>query len=267
MNRLAAFALHHTHLVLFFATLLEQLGLPFPVAPLLLGAGALARAGEMSIPGALAIYCLASAIAHQVWFEAGRTRGASVLRFVCKISLEPDTCVRRTQNLFARFGAKLLLAAPFTPGLGMVAPPLAGLSGMTRARFLPIDLSGSFIWSATLVAAGWFLGPQLGVILNALQQIAGSVGTGLGLLLAGWLTWKLIKRRRLFNELRIARITAQELLQEMETGKIFIVDLRHDAEVKGEGFTLPGALRVTLEDIEERHVEIPRDRDVALFCS
>jgi membrane protein DedA with SNARE-associated domain len=267
MNRLAAFALHHAYLVLFCATLLEQLGLPLPVAPLLLGAGALARAHELSIPSALIIYCVASAIAHQVWFEAGRIRGASVLRFVCKISLEPDTCVRRTQNLFARFGAKLLLAAPFTPGLGMVAPPLAGLSGMTRARFLPIDLTGSLIWSATLIAAGWFLGPQIGVILDALQQVAGSVGTGFGLLLAGWLSWKLIKRRRLFNELRIARITALELRQEMETGKIFIVDLRHDAEVKGEGFTLPGALRVTLEDIEERHVEIPRDRDVALFCS
>jgi membrane protein DedA with SNARE-associated domain len=267
MNRLAAFALHHAYLVLFCATLLEQLGLPFPVAPLLLGAGALAHAGGMSIPGALLVYCLASSLAHQVWFEAGRVRGASVLRFVCAISLEPDTCVRRTQNLFARFGAKLLLAAPFTPGLGMVAPPLAGLSGMTRARFVPIDLSGSILWSVTLVAAGWFLGPQLSLMLGVLQQIAGSIGTGLGLLLAGWLAWKLIKRRRLLSELRIARITPQELRQELETGKVFIVDLRHAAEVKGEGFTLPGALRVSLEDIEERHLQIPRDRDVALFCS
>jgi membrane protein DedA with SNARE-associated domain len=267
MNRLAAFALHHPYLVLFVATLLEQLGLPLPVAPLLLGAGALAHAGGMSIGGALFVYCLASSLAHLVWFETGRIRGASVLRLVCKISLEPDTCVRRTQNLFARFGAKLLLAAPFTPGLGMVAPPLAGLSGMSRARFLPIDLAGSVIWSATLVTAGWFLGPQLSVMLGLLQQIAGSIGTGLALLFTGWLLWKVFKRRRLFNELRIARISARELRDELETGKIFIVDLRHEAEVKGEGFTLPGALRMTLDEIEERHLQIPRDRDVALFCS
>jgi membrane protein DedA with SNARE-associated domain len=267
MGRFATFALRHAYLLLFGATLLEQLGLPLPVAPLLLGAGALARGGDVSLPATLATYCGASSIAHMIWFEAGRVRGASVLRLVCKISLEPDSCVRRTQNLFSRYGAKLLLAAPFTPGLGMVAPPLAGLSGMTRARFIPIDLTGSVVWAVTLLAAGWFLGPQLNVLLEALEQIAGSLGSGLAVLFVLWLSWKLIKRRRLFNELRVARITAQQLLKELEEGKIFVVDLRHDAEVKGEGFTLPGALRVTLEDIEARHVEIPRDRDVALFCS
>ncbi|HEX4382215.1 MAG TPA: DedA family protein [Myxococcales bacterium] len=267
MGRFATFALHHAYLLLFGATLVEQLGLPLPVAPLLLGCGALARSGELSLGTSILVYCLASSIAHMIWFEAGRVRGASVLRFVCKISLEPDTCVRRTQNLFSRYGAKLLLAAPFTPGLGMVAPPLAGLAGMTRAHFIPIDLTGSIIWSVTLVTAGWFLGPQLNVLLEALERISGSIGTGLAILFVLWLAWKLIKRRRLFNELRIARITAQQLLKELEEGKIFVVDLRHEAEVKGEGFTLPGALRVTLEDIEARHVEIPRDRDVALFCS
>jgi membrane protein DedA with SNARE-associated domain len=267
MGRFATFALHHAYLLLFGATLLEQLGLPLPVAPLLLGAGVLARTGDINLLAALGVYCLASSIAHMIWFEAGRIRGGSVLRFVCKISLEPDSCVRRTQNLFGRYGAKLLLAAPFTPGLGMVAPPLAGLSGMSRARFIPIDLTGSIIWSVTLAGAGWFLGPQLNVLLEALEQLAGSIGTGLLLLFAAWLLWKLIKRRRLFNELRVARITAHELLKELTEGKIFIVDLRHEAEVKAEGFTLPGALRVTLEDIEEKHVEIPRDRDVALYCS
>jgi hypothetical protein len=175
--------------------------------------------------------------------------------------------VRRTQNLFARVGPKLLLAAPFTPGLGMVAPPLAGLSGMKRRHFLPIDMSGSLIWSATLVSAGWILGPEIKVMLAALQQIAGSVGAGLLLLFAVYLAWKLIKRRRLFADLRVARITAQELLTEIEAGKIFLVDLRHAAEIKAEGFTLPGALRVSLEEMEDRHLEIPRDRDVALFCS
>src|ERR1700748_3719518 len=108
MSRLTLFALNHAYLVLFSATLVEQLGLPLPVAPLLLGAGALARDGKMSAAGALALYCLASSVAHQIWFEAGRLRGQSVLKLVCKISLEPDTCVRRTQNLFARLGPKIL---------------------------------------------------------------------------------------------------------------------------------------------------------------
>jgi membrane protein DedA with SNARE-associated domain len=267
MSSLVLFALRHAYLVLFCATLLEQLGLPLPVAPLLLGAGALAHAGKMSAGGALALYCLASSAAHLAWFEAGRIRGASVLRLVCTISLEPDTCVRRTQNLFERLGPKLLLAAPFTPGLGMVAPPLAGLSGMQLSRFIPIDLAGQLLWAATLLTAGFFLGPQLSLLLSVLQQVAGSLGAGIALLLAGWIIWKLVKRQRLFAELRIARITAPQLREEIEKGTIFVVDLRHPTEIAGEGFTIPGALRVSLEDIEERHVEIPRDRDVALFCS
>jgi membrane protein DedA with SNARE-associated domain len=267
MNRLAAFALQHSYLVLFCATLLQQLGLPLPVAPLLVGAGALAAAGKVTLGLALLLYCAAATIAHLIWFEAGRLRGQSVLRLVCKISLEPDTCVRRTQNLFTRFGPKLLLAAPFTPGLGMVAPPLAGLSGMTVARFVPIDVAGQVLWAGTLMAAGWFLGPQIKMMLGILQRLAGSVGAGVALLLALYVIWKLVKRQRLFAELRIARITATELRAEIESGAIFVVDLRHPSEVAGEGFTIPGAFRLSLEDIEERHVEIPRDRDVALFCS
>jgi membrane protein DedA with SNARE-associated domain len=267
MNRLAALALEHAYLVLFCATLLQQLGLPIPVAPLLVGAGALAHAGKMNLASALLLYCLGATLAHLVWFEAGRLRGQSVLRLVCKISLEPDTCVRRTQNLFERLGPKLLLAAPFTPGLGMVAPPLAGLSGMSVARFVPIDVAGQILWAGVLMAGGFFLGPQITLLLGVLQQFAGSLGAAVALVLAGYVIWKLVKRQRLFAELRVARITAQELRSRLDTGDVFLVDLRHDAEVRGEGFTIPGAFRLSLEDIEERHVEIPRDRDVALFCS
>jgi membrane protein DedA with SNARE-associated domain len=267
MNRLADFALQHSYLVLFGATLLQQLGLPVPVAPLLVGAGALALAGKINLAAALLLYCLAAIGAHLVWFEAGRRRGQSVLKLVCRISLEPDSCVRRTQNLFARLGPRLLLAAPFTPGLGMVAPPLAGMSGIPIARFVPIDLAGLLLWAGTLLAAGWFLGPQLMMMLAMLGQLVGSIGAGLGVLFVVWLVWKVFKRQRLFAELRVARITAEELREELASGRVFLVDLRHEAEVKGEGFTIPGALRISLEEIEQRHVEIPRDRDVALFCS
>jgi membrane protein DedA with SNARE-associated domain len=267
MNRLGALALQHAYLLLFAATLFEQLGLPLPVAPLLIGAGALARDGKLHIFPAVALYLVASAIAHMVWFEAGKRRGTSVLKLVCKLSLEPDTCVRRTQDLFGRYGDKLLLAAPFTPGLGMVAPPLAGLSGMTRTRFLLIDAGGSLLWSMTLIAAGWFVGPQIEVFLGALKQVAGSVTAGLLLLLAGYLIWKLIARQRLFAQLRVARITPAELREKLLAGEVVAIDLRHPSEIAAEGFTLPGAVRFSFEDLALRHLEIPRDKDVALFCS
>ena len=269
MQGLGTFALHHYVLVLFAVTLVEQLGLPLPVLPLLLGAGALARTGGASAPAAVLAYVVASSLAHVSWFFAGRWRGASVLRLLCRISLEPDSCVRRTGSLFTRYGAKLLFGAPFIPGLGLVAPPLAGISGMPLQRFAPIDSAGAAFFAVVLVTVGSFFGPALGKILQVLQRVAGSVASGLGLLLALYLIGKLIARYRLLRDLRVARITPQELKQRVEAGdsSVFVIDLRHAGELATDPRTLPGALRVALEELDARHAEIPRDRDVALYCS
>src|SRR3954471_7037682 len=215
---MAGFAVRHAYLLLFALTLIEALGLPIPAVPILLGAGALARADKMSMAGAMAIFLGASAIAHLVWFEAGRRYGTSVLRLICRISLEPDTCVRRTENLFARHGSRFLLAAPFTPGLGMVAPPLAGLAGMGRTRFLLIDGAGNVFFAGLLLAAGYLVGPQLQILLAALQQVAGSLTVGLAALLAIYVLWKIVDRRRLLASLRVARITPQEVRARLDAG-------------------------------------------------
>lgn len=269
MQGLGSFALRHYALALFAATLVEQAGLPLPVLPLLLGAGALARAGQASAPVSALLYVLASALAHLGWFYAGRWRGAAVLRLLCRISIEPDSCVRRTETLFSRYGAKLLLGAPFIPGLGLVAPPLAGISGMPLRRFVPIDAAGSAFYAAVLVLAGYLFGPALGKALAVLQAAAGSVGSGLLLLLALYLAGKFIARHRLLRELRIARITPQELKERLEQGDatVFVVDLRHEVELQVDRRTLPGALRMALEELDARHAEIPRDREIALYCS
>ena len=269
MTDLGTFALRHYLLVLFAATLVEQFGLPLPVAPLLLGAGALVRTGGTSAPAAVLVYVLASSLAHVSWFFAGKWRGAAVLRLLCRISIEPDSCVRRTGNLFNRYGAKLLFGAPFIPGLGLVAPPLAGISGMPLQRFAPIDSAGSAFFAIVLVAAGYLFGPELGKALEVLQRVAGSVASGLLLLLALYLIGKLIARYRLLRDLRVARITPHELKRLLETGdtSVFVIDLRHAGELAADRRTVPGALRMALEELDARHQEIPRDRDIALYCS
>ena len=131
---MTAFLLEHGYLVLFTATLVAQLGAPVPGIPLLLAAGVLAREGTLSAAGALAITVIASGLGHLVWYEAGRRRGTAVLRLLCKISIEPDSCVRKTEDLFARYGAKSIVLAHFIPGLSTVTPPLAGMSGMPLPR-------------------------------------------------------------------------------------------------------------------------------------
>jgi hypothetical protein len=131
-----SFLLQHPYSVLFGVVLAEQLGLPLPAAPLLLGAGALVGAGKLDLTTALALAIAACLIADFSWYEAGRRRGAAVLGFLCRLSLEPESCVRRTEDVFARHGERTLLIAKFLPGLSALATPLAGVTGVSRRRFL-----------------------------------------------------------------------------------------------------------------------------------
>ena len=256
------------YLLLFGYVLLQQLGLPLPASPVLLAAGALARSGQVSLLATVLVTIAAATLAHLSWYEAGRLRGASVLALLCRISMEPDTCVRKTENLFTRWGPKILIGAPFIPGLGLVAPPLAGLSGLKLAPFILIDGLGSLLWASCIVGAGYALGSQLGMVLAMLRMVGGSVLSGALLLLAGYLAWKLIERQNALRKLRGARISPQELKALIEQGApLFIVDMRHEMELDSARRTLPGATHLKLEELEDRHTEIPRDRDIALFCS
>src|ERR1700690_2378073 len=105
----------------------EQGGLPIPSAPLLLAAGALAGTQKMNLSAAIAVAVAASLISDSLWYELGRQKGVRVLQLLCRISLEPDSCVRRTQVSFGRNGPRVLLGAKFIPGLNAMAAPLSGI--------------------------------------------------------------------------------------------------------------------------------------------
>src|SRR4051812_37446014 len=163
----ADFLLRNGYVLFFGITLLEQLGAPIPGIPLLLAAGALAKTGQFSLWGLIALSVGASALGHLAWYEAGRRRGAAVLRLVCRISIEPDSCVRRTEDLFARHGGRALVAGQFVPGLAAVAPPLAGMARMRIGRFLTLDALGAFVFSALFAGIGYVAGPELIALVHA----------------------------------------------------------------------------------------------------
>src|SRR5215467_15743223 len=127
------FLIDHGASVLFWVVFLEQVGLPIPAIPFLIAAGALVGAGKMSVANALLIPVAASLLPDMAWFYQGRFKGGKVLGFLCRMSLEPDSCARSTQNLFHRYGARALLVGKFIPAFSTVAPPLAGIVGMGAA--------------------------------------------------------------------------------------------------------------------------------------
>ena len=265
LEQAADFLIRHGYAVLFGWVLLEQLGLPIPAAPLLIAAGALGRAGKMNLTFAVALAFIAVILADLFWYSLGRYRGGRILKLLCRISLEPDSCVRRTENLFIRHGVRSLLVAKFIPGLNTAAPSLAGVFRMPVRRFLVFDSLGGFLWVVTVTSLGLIFSDQL-------ERIALRWGGWLVAVLAGslaaYVLWKFIQRRRFLRRLRIARITPQELMDKLTAKEnISIVDLRQPIDIEAFPQMIPGALRIAMEEIEERHGEIPRDRDVVLYCS
>jgi membrane protein DedA with SNARE-associated domain len=265
LEQAADFLIRHGYAVLFGWVLLEQLGLPIPAAPLLIAAGALARAGKMNLTFAVGLAFIAVILADLFWYSLGRYRGGRILKLLCRISLEPDSCVRRTENLFVRHGVHSLLVAKFVPGLNTAAPSLAGIFRMPVRRFIIFDSLGAFIWVATVTSLGLIFSDQL-------EQIALRWGGWLVAVLAGglvaYILWKFIQRRRFIRRLRIARITPKELMDKLTAGEnISVVDLRQPIDIEAFPQMIPGALRIAMEEIEDRHGEIPRDRDVVLYCS
>ncbi|HEX8984275.1 MAG TPA: VTT domain-containing protein [Bryobacteraceae bacterium] len=263
---ITAFIERHGYALLFVWVLAEQGAIPLPSVPLLVAAGALVRLGRLHMLAAIACCVGAALIADTVWFQLGKRRGQRVLRFLCRVTLEPDSCVRRTENAFLKFGLRSLLLSKFVPGLNAVAAPLAGSSGAPYWRFLAYDSTGALLWSAAYLTLGYIFSEQL----ESVVSYASRMGSGLLILVVGlfalWIGWKFVQRRRFLKQLNVARITPEELRDRLDSGEdLMIVDLRTKLDChRG---TIPGAVRVSADDLTAGAQAIPRDRDIILFCS
>jgi membrane protein DedA with SNARE-associated domain/rhodanese-related sulfurtransferase len=256
------------YVLLFAWVLVEQFGIPLPAAPVLLAAGALSARHEFNFLLALLAGLAASLVADSTWFLIGRRYGHRVLRILCKLSMEPTICVRRTQNSFGRRRAITVMIAKFVPGLATLAPPVAGQNGMTFGSFLFFDAIGAAAWLGALMAAGRFFGDLIQRNPRLMEWAGRFSGALLVLGVLGLFVGRVIRRRMVIKKLVAARLEPEELKRQLDEGDpVFIMDLRHPLELVPEPFTLPGALLFSPESLAARHHEIPRDRDIVLFCS
>jgi len=268
MHTIYEFLLHHGYVVLVGWVFAEQIGLPVPSVPLLLAAGALAGAGRMNFFVSLLLCLLSTLTADSIWYQLGRRKGIKVLQLLCKISLEPDSCVRRTEGIFAKQGARSFLVAKFVPGLGTVTPPLAGIFHMRPWRFLLFDSLGALLWAGGYLGLGFAFSGELERVAARASALGGRLGILLIGSFAGYIAYKYVARRRFLRELRIARMTVEELKQKIDAGEeIVIVDLRHSVDFEADPQTIPGAFHMDAKELEEKNDRLPRDREVILYCT
>ena len=265
MDDVLQFLMQHGTVVLFTVVLAEQIGLPIPALPFLIAAGALVGTGHLSLGMATVAAVAAAGMGDQLWFELGRRRGRTVLNWLCRISFEPTACVRRTEEFFARHGAYSLIVAKFIPGLSTVAPPLAGVMGLSTSQYLLYNGIGTVLW----VGSGIGLGLLFSDRLDEAGALAAHLGPGIGLALLGsligYVVYKVWHRSRLGR--LMPRRTVQQVREQIASGEeLTFVDLRPDGarnEVPG----IPGSLALSVEDLLAGHHALPGDRDVILYCA
>jgi len=256
------------YLLLFIWVFVEQCGLPVPAMPVLLAAGALSAEHRFSLPLALAVSLSATLVADSSWFLIGRRYGHLVLRLLCKLSLEPTTCVRRTQNSFGRRREVMLLTAKFVPGLALLTPPVAGENGMSYGKFILFDGMGATLWLTAILTVGRLFGDILKRDPSLLNWVGRFSGALLLLIVLGFVLGRLWRRNLVLRQLIASRLEPEELKKLLDACMpVYIVDLRHPLELLPDPFTLPGALHISPEALAARSQEIPRDRDIILYCT
>jgi membrane protein DedA with SNARE-associated domain/rhodanese-related sulfurtransferase len=256
----------HGTLVVFGVIFAEQLGLPLPALPLLMAAGVLIGTGHLTWPGVLAAATVAALMADSLWYVAGKWRGRSVLTVLCRIAIEPDACIRRTETFFLKHGAPSLVVGKLIPGLSTIAPPLAGIMGLSVSAFLLYDSLGIIVWVGSSLGLGYVFSDQIEHTLTYAQQVTSAVTFMLVSVVVGYMLYKAVTRHRLRL---MPRITVEELLHKLQ-GEMtpLLIDVRGREAIEAEAESgLPGALHMPLEELERRHATIPRGRDLVLYCA
>ncbi|HTS20432.1 MAG TPA: DedA family protein/thiosulfate sulfurtransferase GlpE [Casimicrobiaceae bacterium] len=268
MNELSSLVGEYGLAVVFANVLAEQVGLPIPAIPTLVVAGALAASGKLSVAAVFAVALLACLVADVAWYLAGRRYGNRVMRMLCAISLTPDSCVNETQSQFERWGLNALLIAKFVPGISLLAPPLAGAAGIGWPAFLAFNGAGAALWVAAGMGGGMLLGSQIEGLLALVMTYGVDALVVLGLLVLGYVAFKWRERHRFHAQLRMARIDVDELYRRLDAADApIVVDVRSPTARKLEPRHIPGALHLPLQGFSAHVGELPRDREIVLYCS
>lgn len=252
--------------IVFLNVLLQQLGLPVPAVPTLLLAGSLAtapgHAGKM-----LAAAAIASVVADWAWYHAGKLYGYRVLAGLCKLSINPASCVNQTEARFLRWGISSLVVAKFIPGFSTVAPPIAGALRMSQPGFLLAAGAGGALWAGLALGAGWILKDTVQTVIAVLDRHSATALVAVLVVACVWLGWKLWQKHK-FNRLgALPHITVDELIAAMNTEPApLVLDLRSAAMLAETG-PIPGARFARHDDLARAVGDWPRDQPIVTLCA
>ena len=267
MSHLITLIEHYGLALVFVNVLLLQAGFPVPAYPTLIVTGALAARAPYTLAGLLATAVAASVIADIGWYMIGRRLGGRVLRTLCRISLSPDSCVRQTESIFTRWGARSLTVAKFVPGFASVATAMAGIVRLSPWRFLVFDAIGAALWSGVAIALGYLFRDAVNDVLDVLSAMG---RYGLMVIVSAFVIYvvmKWVQRQRFIRQLKMDRVTVQELRDLVDAGTpTTVIDVRSKLSQSVTG-RIPGALTVDVTNMKLELLAIPPTNEVIVYCA
>ena len=268
MEEMTGLLTQHGIALVFANVLLTQSGVPVPAVPLLVIAGAFVTQGQIALVPLMLATVVASLIGDTLWYAAGRLYGYRILRTLCRVAIEPDSCVKQTENIFERWGAPSLMLAKYIPGFSTIAPPLAGTMRVGLPSFLGYSTVAALLWSGLPIALGAVFSTEVEHALAWLE----SMGTGAAVVIAAIVLFyvgiKTTQRYLLIRFLRMVRINAGELRELMgRDPRPIVLDVRSATARKLDPRRIPGAIWVDIAAPQAALVAVPPDRDVVVYCS
>lgn len=255
---------------IFGCVFLEQIGVPIPSFPALLGAGALVASGELSLPVCLAVAVAAALLADVIWYGIGRVRGGNVLNLMCRLSWKPDTCVSKTKTAFSRHGTQTLLIAKFVPGLSTLAPPLAGITQVPFLRFVLYDGAGTVIWALVPFVVGAYLQKSFATLQTQAYSLVPYLPWICGFLIIAVVAWRYVNRSHYMKALQeslLGGISAEQLKSLLDQGKdVIVLDVRDEINARAIPVLLPKARWIPHGMLPERLGELSLDKPIIVYC-
>ena len=268
MEEMTGLLTQHGLLLVFANVLLTQSGVPLPAIPVLVVAGAFVGQGKIALAPLIAVSVVASLMGDTLWYFAGRRYGYRVLRTLCRITIEPDSCVKQTENIFERWGAPSLMVAKYVPGFSTVAPPLAGTMQLGLAPFLAYSAVAAVLWAGLPIALGAIFYSEVERALDWLESMGAGAAAVIATIVLLYVGVKALQRYMLIRFLRMARIGVDELRDLMlKEGKPIVLDVRSVSARKLDPRRIPGAIAVDIAAPQVALAAVPPDRDVIVYCS
>ena len=260
----------HGYALTFGLLLAEAIGLPFPAAIALVAAGAAVGAHALWGPYVLAAALTALLLGDTAQFWLGRYMGWALLGFLCHVSINPETCILRSAESFYKRGKITLVIAKFIPGVNTMAAPLAGSMKMRFSQFLRLDFAGALVYSLTYLLVGYVSRDFLAALLRGFHAAGRAMEGVIVAALAVYAIYRIVQYRKNKTYSVVPRIQVEELarrLASQDGGRVQIVDVRSHGYYDSGSSRIKNSIRIEPNNLEEEIKNLPKDKDIYLYCT